>query len=81
MSSAIEPGTTNLQVNPLEPRPEENFVSNQSNRLLNEYMSYVDFDTPFSRVEDKDPVASIPSSTKSKTWHYIERDGEHHKGT
>ena len=32
-------------------------------------------------MQDKDLVASIPSSTKSKTWQDIERGEEHHTDT
>ena len=45
--SKIEPGTANLQVDPLEPRLEENVESDQSDGIIDEFMSLTDFDTPF----------------------------------
>ena len=41
--------------------------------MLDEMMTMADFDTPFSDDNKKDPVDSIPASTKSKTWQEMER--------
>ena len=41
--------------------------------MLDEMMTAADFNTLFSDVNKKDPVDSIPASTKSKTWQEIER--------
>ena len=56
--SAVEPGTENLQVDPVEPRLEkctelghDNGLLN--NGLLNEFMSLAGFDTPYSRMSEK----------------------------
>ena len=65
--STIEFGTANLQVNPIETKQDDAVESPGNNEPLDEFISLVDFETPFSRVHDKDPVTSIPSSTKSKT--------------
>ena len=78
---AIEPGTANLQVNPIEPNTEVKVESTENDELLDEFILLAGFETPFSRVHNKVPVASIPSSTKSKTWQDIEREEDHHEDT
>ena len=83
----IEPGTSNLQVNPLESKPDEldepknKIESTKNEGILDEFMSLADFDTPFSRSSEKGPVDSVPASTKSQTWQDIERGDEHHEYT
>ena len=57
--SATEPGTVNLNVDPIEP------LSPNPDDILDEMMSTADFEAPLSRV---DPVDSIPASMKSRTW-------------
>ena len=66
--SAIEPGTANLQVDPLEPIPDPVEPTNQP---LDNFMSLVDFDTPLSHTTKLGPVDSIPVNTKPKTWQDI----------
>ena len=57
--SATEPGTKNLCVDPIEPLPPD------PHDMLDELMNTADFGSPISKV---DPVDSIPTSTKSRTW-------------
>ena len=63
--SVIEPGTANLQVNPLEP-----LELTKTNGLLDNFISLADFDTSLMKFG---AVDSIPASTKSKTWQDIKR--------
>ena len=58
--SAIEPGTANLQVDPLEP------LQVPVDDILDDFMSLADFSTPLSSTAN--PVESIPHSTKSRVW-------------
>ena len=41
--------------------------------MLDKMMTTADFNTPIADGSKKDPVDSIPTSTKSKTWQEIER--------
>ena len=77
--SAIKPGTANLQVDPIEPKPVA--TSMHDDKMLDEFMSLVDFFTPFSRTSEKEPDDSISVSTKSKTWENIEKGQEHPEDT
>ena len=61
--SATESGTANLCVDPIEPLPPD------PDDVLDEMMSAADFG-----LSNVDPVDSIPSSTKSKTWQKMEHD-------
>ena len=70
--SATEPGTTNLRIDPIEPLPPDAIHSTEPDTMLDEMMTAADFDTPFSDVNKKDPVDSIPAITKSKTWQEME---------
>ena len=72
IQSATEHGTANLQVDPIEPLPPDAIHSTESDAMLDELMTAADFDTPFSDVNKKDPVDSIPAITKSKTWQEME---------
>ena len=63
--SATEPGTANLRVDPIEPLPPD------PHDILDEMMTTADFGGPLSKV---DPVDSIPTSTKSRTWQEMEQD-------
>ena len=65
--SALEPGTANLQVDPIEPLQDDAILDTEDDAMLNGFMSLVDFETPFSRKQAKGAVNSIPASTKSKT--------------
>ena len=81
--SAIESGTANLQIDPLETfNPIED---NLSANILDNFMSLADFDTPLSHTTMPGLVDSIPTITKSKVWQDIERGSvstvEHHKNT
>ena len=71
--SATEPGTANLQVDSIEPLPPNAMHSIEPGAMLDKIMTAADFDTPFSDVNKKDPVDSIPASTKSTTWQEMER--------
>ena len=64
--SAIESGTTNLQVNPVEPIPVSTVLDHDYN-LLDKLMSLPDFDTAFLHDKEKGLVDSISARTKSKT--------------
>ena len=68
IQSATEPGTANLRVDPIEPLPPDTMNSTEPDAMLDKMMTVVDFDTPFSDVNKKDPVDSIPARTKSKSW-------------
>lgn len=66
---AIEPGATNLQVDPIEPKPDATSI--HDDEILDEFVSLADFATPFSRMSEKGPIDSIHRSTKPKTWQEI----------
>ena len=70
--SAIEPGTANLQLDSIEPRPADSTDFDLTNGLFDDYMSFANFDTPLSHTTKPGPVGSIPTSTKSKTWQDVE---------
>ena len=76
--SAIESGSANLQVDPLEhiPKPIDDTTG-----VLDDFMSLADFDTPFSHVTSPSPIDSIPASTKSQVWQETIRDVEHYEDT
>ena len=78
--SAIEPGTANLQVDPLEPLVEP-VEPNKTDGLLDNFMSLADFDTPLLYTMKLGPVDCIPACTTSKTWQDIKRGEEHHENT
>ena len=83
--SAIEPGTANLQVDPLEPltmsvEPLEP-IGDHDHALLDDFMSLADFKTPLSHTTRPGPVNSIQASTKSKAWKDVERGVEPHENT
>ena len=82
IQSATEPGTANLWVDPIKPLPPDVIHSINPDAMLDEMMAAADFDTPFSDVNKKDLVGSIPASTKSKTWQEMEQDWqlEHQEG-
>ena len=77
--SAIEPGTANLQVDPIEPRPDAN--SDHEDELFDAFTSLSDFDTLFLPMSEKGLVDPIPASTKSKTRQDIYRGEEHLEDT
>ena len=65
--SATKPGTSNLHIDPIETLPLDAIPNTESDAMLDELMTLADFETPFSHRNEKDPVNSIPTSTKSKT--------------
>ena len=66
IQSVIEPGTANLQVNLLKPLSNEKQENNEV--TLDEFMLLADFDMLYSHMIEKDHVASVHVSIKSKTW-------------
>ena len=68
--SATEPGTVNLQVDPIEPLPHDTIRNTYPDAMLDEMMTTADFETPLSNV---DSVDLILASTKSKTWQEMEQ--------
>ena len=66
--SATEPGTANLCVNPIKPLPPDAIPNTELNAMLDELMRLADLKTPLSQCDENDPVDSIPTSTKSRTW-------------
>ena len=68
IQSATEPGTANLQVDPIESLPPDAMHSTEPDAMLDDLMTAADFDTPILDVNKKDSVDLIPASTKSKTW-------------
>ena len=70
---ATEPGTANLQIDPIKPLPPDAIYNTEPGAMLDEMMTMADFNTPFSDVNKKDPFDLIPASTKSKTWQEIKR--------
>ena len=74
----IEPGSANLQVGLVKPLSNTIVPSNNS-KLLDDFMSLANFETPLSTSS---PVDTIPDSIKSKVWQDIERgiiSGEHNE--
>ena len=62
--SAIQPGTANLQVDPLKPLPTpvvDIVATTGTSAILDDFMSLANFETPFTA---SGPVDSIPDSTK-----------------
>ena len=74
--SAIEPGSVNLQGDPLEPihKPIDDATD-----VLDDFMSLVDFETPLSHTTLPSPVESLPASTKSQVWPETVQGVEHHE--
>ena len=79
--SATEPGTANFRVNPIEPLPPYTIHSTELDAMLDEMMTTADLNTPFSHLNEKDPIDLIPVSTKSKQGKKWKRDKhvEHQK--
>ena len=76
--SAIEPGSANLQVDPLE------LISQPIDAtadVLDDFISLADFDTPLSHVTSPSPVDSIPANTKSQVWQETVQASENHEDT
>ena len=61
--SVIEPGSANLQVDPLEHIPKP--IDDATN-VLDDFMSLADFETPLSHTTSPSSVDSVPASTKSQ---------------
>ena len=74
--SAIEPGSANLQVDPLKPLPAP-VVDTNIDDILDDFISVADFEMPLSSVQG--PVNSIPDSTKSRVWQETLQEVEHHE--
>ena len=78
---AIEPGTVNLQVDPIKPQPilteKEEERKDTNDGILNDILSAADFGTPYSCMAN--PSESISGSDKLKTWQDVERGEEYHK--
>ena len=78
--STIEPGTANLQVDPLEPLPDP-IDDTKHDDLLDDLMSLANFNAPLSHTTKTSPVDYIPASKISQTWQDIKRGVEHNKDT
>ena len=63
--SAIEPGITNLQVDHVEPIPEEK-TNDTDDDIINDILRAADFGSPILCIIDH--TVSIPESVESKTW-------------
>ena len=50
--SAFEPGTVNLQVDPIEPKKEDPVELTDNDKLLDDFMSLADFDTPLPILQN-----------------------------
>ena len=70
--SAIEPGTANLQVDPVEPLPDpiDTIDNTENSGLLNDFISLANFETPLT---PSSPIDIILDTTKSKLWQDVER--------
>ena len=69
--SAIEPGTANLQIDPLKliPNPIEHVedpLLSKTTKLLDAFMSLDNFDMPFLHTTKLGPVDSIPTSPNQR---------------
>ena len=77
----IEPGTTNLQVDPLELRPdlteEQEGCKVADDDHFNDILSATDFGISCSYIGD--PIDSLPQSVKSNAWQDLEYGEEYHK--
>ena len=79
---AIEPGTANLQVDPIGPIPypiADPIENTNTSTILDDFMQLANFETSLS---PSSPIDTIPESTKSKLWQDVERGiipGEHHE--
>ena len=62
--STIEPGSANLQVDPINSLPDPPVLPDTSD-ILDDFMSLVNFEAP---ITESGPVGSIPDSTKSRLW-------------
>ena len=76
--STIEPGSANLQVDPLEPIPKP---VDDAPDILGDFMSLADFKIPLSHTTLPGPVDLIPASTKSQVWQETVRGVENHEDT
>ena len=66
--SAIEAGTNNPQVDPLELKQTNLVELIDTDEILDNFMSLANFDTPLLHTTKLSPVDSMPVSTKSQTW-------------
>ena len=48
--SATEPGTANLQVDPIEPLPPDTIRNTKPDAMLDEMMTSADFEIPFRKL-------------------------------
>ena len=74
--SATTPGTANLCIDRIKILPPDAIHSTEPDTMFDQMTILADFETPLSDVDKNDPFDLIPSSTKSKNWQEMEKNGQ-----